>query len=61
MLYSQVLCDAFFGIEKESTFIDLKRILSVVVLALNPLSRDGLVQLLDISTRSLGALNRSTF
>jgi hypothetical protein len=47
-LYSQVLRDAFTGIDEESVFVDLKRILSAVVLALNPLSRDGLVQLLDI-------------
>jgi len=49
-LYSQVLRDAFFGIDEESVFVDLKRILSAVVLALNPLSRDGLVQLLDIDS-----------
>jgi len=50
LLYSQVLCDAFSGTEEESVFVDLKRILSVVVLALNPLSRDGLAQLLDIDS-----------
>jgi len=49
-LYSQVLCDAFSGIHEESAFNDLKRILSAVVLALDPLSRDGLVQLLDIDS-----------
>ena len=49
-LYSQVLRDAFFGIKDEPVFVDLKRILSAVVLALNPLSRDGLVQLLDIDS-----------
>ena len=49
-LYSQTLCDAFLGIDEESVFVDLKRILSAVVLALNPLSRDGLVQLLNISS-----------
>jgi hypothetical protein len=31
-------------------FVNLKRILSAVVLALNPLSRDGLVQLLNIDS-----------
>jgi hypothetical protein len=49
-LYSQVLRDAFTGIDEESVFVDLKRILSAVVLALNPLSRDGLVQLLNIDS-----------
>jgi hypothetical protein len=49
-LYSQVLRDAFTGVDEESVFVDLKRILSAVVLALNPLSRDGLVQLLDINS-----------
>jgi len=49
-LYSQVLRDAFSGIQEETVFVDLKRILGAVVLALNPLSRDGLVQLLDIDS-----------
>jgi len=49
-LYSQVLRDAFFGIKEESVFVDLKRTLSAVVLALNPLSRDGLMQLLNIDS-----------
>jgi hypothetical protein len=40
-LYSQVLRDAFSGIKEESVFVDLKRILSAVVLALNPLSEMG--------------------
>ena len=52
-LYSQVLRDAFSGIEEESVFVDLKRILSAVVLALNPLSRDGLVQLLGIGSAAI--------
>ena len=50
LLYSQVLRDAFFGINEESMFVDVNRILSAVVLALNPLSRDGLVQLLNIES-----------
>jgi len=49
-LYSQVLHDAFSDIREEPVFVDLKRILSAVVLALDPLSRDGLVQLLDIDS-----------
>jgi len=49
-LYSQVLRDAFSGINEESAFVDLKRILSAVMLALDPLSRDGLVQLLGIDS-----------
>jgi len=49
-LYSQVLHDAVSGIKKDSVFADLKRILSAVVLALDPLSRDGLVQLLNIDS-----------
>ena len=49
-VYSRILRDAFFGIEEESVFFDLKRILSAVVLALHPLSRDGLVQLLNIDS-----------
>jgi hypothetical protein len=49
-LYSQVLCDAFSGVDEESVFVNLKRILSAVVLALNPLSRDGLLKLLDIDS-----------
>ena len=49
-LYSQVLRDAFFGIDEESVFVDLRRVLSVVALALNPLSRDGLVQFLNIDS-----------
>jgi len=52
-LYSQVLRDAFFGIEEESVFVDLKRILSAVVLALDPLSRDGLVKLLNINSTTI--------
>jgi len=54
-LYSQVLRDAFSGINEESVFADLKRILSAVVLALNPLSRDGLAQLLDIDSGLVSA------
>jgi len=50
LLYSQVLRDAFFGIDEESVFVDLNRILGAVVLALNPLSRDGLVQLLNVDS-----------
>ena len=49
-LYSQVMDDAFSGIDEEPMFVNLKRILSAVVLALNPLSRDGLVKLLDIDS-----------
>jgi hypothetical protein len=49
-LYSQVLHDAFSGVDEESVFVNLKRILSAVVLALNPLSRDGLVKLLNIDS-----------
>ena len=49
-LYSQVLRDAFSGIDEESVFVNLKCILSAVVLALNPLSRDGLVKFLDIDS-----------
>jgi len=49
-LYSQVLRDAFFGINEGFVFVDLKHILSAVVLALNPLSRDGLMQLLNINS-----------
>jgi WD40 repeat protein len=49
-LYSQVLRDAFSGVDEEAVFANLKRILSAVVLALNPLSRDGLVKLLDIDS-----------
>ena len=49
-LYSQVLRGAFIDIEEESVFVDLKRILSAVVLALNPLSQDGLAQLLNIDS-----------
>ena len=49
-LYSQVLHDAFSDIDEDTVFVDLKRILSTVVLALNPLSRDGLVKLLDIDS-----------
>ena len=49
-LYSQVLRDAFSGVDEESVFAILKRILSAVVLALNPLSRDGLVKLLNIDS-----------
>ena len=49
-LYFQVIRDAFSGIDENSVFVNLKRILSAVVLALNPLSRDGLAQLLGIAT-----------
>jgi hypothetical protein len=49
-LYSQVLRDAFPDVDEESLFANLKRILSAVVLALNPLSRDGLVTLLNIDS-----------
>ena len=49
-LYSQVLRDAFCDIIEDSVFVDLKRILSAVLLALNPLSRDGLVGLLNIDS-----------
>ena len=53
LLYSQVLCDAFSGIKEKSIFGDLKRILSAVVLALHPLSRDGLAQLLGIDSTTI--------
>jgi hypothetical protein len=49
-LYSRVLCDAFSGVGEDTVFVNLKRILSAVVVALNPLSRDGLVQLLNIDS-----------
>jgi hypothetical protein len=49
-LYSQVLCNAFSGIDEESVFVNLRRILSAVVLALDPLSQDGLVKLLNIDS-----------
>jgi len=49
-LYSQVLRGAFSTVDENSVFVNLKRILSVVVLALNPLSRDGLVKLLDVGS-----------
>jgi len=49
-LYFQVLRDAFSGIDEGSVFVNLKHILSAVVLALNPLSRDGLVKLLGIES-----------
>jgi len=49
-LYSQVLRDAFSGVNEESVFVNLKRILSAVVLALDPLSRDGLAKLLNIDS-----------
>ena len=49
-LYSQVLRDAFSDIVEDSVFANLKRIISAVLLALNPLSRDGLVKLLDIDS-----------
>jgi len=48
--YSRVLHDAFSGIKEESVFVNLKRILSAVVLALDPLSRDGLVKLLNLDS-----------
>ena len=54
-LYSQVLHDAFSGIEDESVFDDLRRILGAVVLAINPLSRDGLVQFLSIDSTVISA------
>ena len=57
-LYSQVLRDAFSDIGKESVFINLKRILSSVVLALNPLSRDELAKLLDIDSALIRATLR---
>ena len=49
-LYSQVLQDAFSDIGEDTVFVNLKRILGAVVLALNPLSRDGLVELLDLDS-----------
>jgi hypothetical protein len=49
-LYSQVLRNAFSGIDEESVFVNLRRILSAVVLALDPLSRDGLLELLNIDS-----------
>lgn len=57
-LYFQVLRDAFSGINERSVFIDLKRILSAVVLALNPLTRDGLAQLLNINSAVISATLR---
>ena len=49
-LYYRVLLDAFSGAKEDSVFINLKRILSAVVLALDPLSRDGLAKLLNIDS-----------
>ena len=57
-LYSQVLHDAFFGVNEESVFVNLKRILGTVVLALNPLSRDGLAKLLNIDSAQISATLR---
>ena len=57
-LYSQVLRDAFSGIKEETVFDDLKRILSAVVLALNPLSRDGLAQLLNVDSTVISTMLR---
>lgn len=49
-LYHQVLCDAFSGVNEDSLFINLKRILGAVMVALNPLSRDGLAKLLNVDS-----------
>jgi hypothetical protein len=49
-LYAQVLQDAFSGVNEEPVFITLKYILGTVVLALNPLPRDGLAKLLNIDS-----------
>ena len=57
-LYSQVLRDAFSGVEEESVFVGLKRILGAVVLTLNPLPRDGLAQLLSIHSTVISTILR---
>lgn len=49
-LYYQILRDAFSGANEDPVFINLKHILGAVVLALNPLSRDGLAKLLNIDS-----------
>jgi len=57
-VYSQVLRDAFSGIDEESVFVNLKRIPSAVVLALNPLSQDELAELLDIDSAHISTTLR---
>lgn len=49
-LYHQVLRDALSGANEDSVFINLKRILGAVVLALDPLPRDVLAKFLNLDS-----------
>jgi hypothetical protein len=48
-LYTQVLQLAFSGITETAVFTNLRRVLGTVILAFNPLSRDKVAKLLDVS------------
>ena len=50
-LYTHVLEHAFSGIKETAVFTNLRRVLGTVVLAFNPLSREQIAKILDISTR----------
>ncbi|KAF9785164.1 hypothetical protein BJ322DRAFT_1061653 [Thelephora terrestris] len=49
-LYTQVLQLAFSGITEAAVFTNLRKVLGTVILAFNPLSRDQVAKLLDVST-----------
>ena len=48
LLYTQVLTLAFSDVKEASVFINLRRVLGVVILAFNPLSREEISKILEI-------------
>ena len=50
LLYSQVLQHAFSGVHESGVFNDMRRVLGVIVLAFNPLSRRELSTVLNVPT-----------
>ena len=49
LLYTQVLTLAFSDAKEDTVFTKLRRVLGAVVLAFNPLSREQIAEILDIS------------
>jgi len=49
-LYSQVFLNAFSDIKEDAVFANLRRVLSAVILAFNPLSRAQVAKILNINT-----------
>ena len=51
LLYTHILEHAFSDVKETAVFTNLRRVLAMVVLAFNPLSREQIAKILGISTR----------